>query len=90
MMSADSTWASRSGMPVSSEAMSIVAATDDSARSSPTTTSTSKRWNRPRTLETPRWRIVKPTELWAASSAQRPGARGRGMVIVVDGMVMGP
>jgi hypothetical protein len=40
------------------------------------TTSASKRVKRPRTLDTPRWRIEKPIEEWLASTAQRPGAKG--------------
>ena len=51
----------------------MVAVTDVSANEVPTTTSTSKRWKRPRTFDTPRWRIVKPTLEWFGSSAQRPG-----------------
>ena len=72
------TWASRSALPVSIEAISIVAATDVSASVAPTTTSTSNRWKRPRTLDTPRWRIAKPTEEWFGVEGPAAGGEGEG------------
>jgi hypothetical protein len=54
---------------------------------SPMTTSASKRVKRPRTLDTPRWRMLNPIEEWLVSTAQRPGAKGS--ETVVDAVVMG-
>ena len=76
MMSGDSTWASRSALAVSIDATSMVALTVVVSSVSPMTTSASKRVKRPRTLDTPRWRMVKPIEEWLVSTAQRPGAKG--------------
>ena len=57
------------------------------------TTSASKRVNRPRTLDTPRWRMENPIEEWLVSTAQRPGAKGSETLVgavVMDRIIRSP
>ena len=57
--------------------------TASSTTACPRAASTSKRRKWPRTLETPRWRMEKPTDEWLVSRAQRPAASGRVVVVVM-------
>jgi hypothetical protein len=66
--------------------MSTVAVTVVVSSVSPMTTSASKRVKRPRTFDTPRWRMLKLIEEWLVSTAQRPGANGSETVVGVEVM----
>src|SRR6266851_2191772 len=70
--SGDLRWASRLSSRVSIDAASIVATTDDCNGSSAILIVAWYEANRPRTLETIRWRATNPTVLWDGSISQVP------------------
>jgi hypothetical protein len=65
-------WSSRCSLPVSTDARSIVAATDEPSGSSLVTIVTSELVNRPRTLLIMRWRTEKAISECAGSAFQVP------------------
>ena len=79
---------SRSALLVSTELKSTSAVTELAAASVSTCTVPVKELKRPRTLDRPRWRTVKPTSLCAGSTAQVPEAMVGVVTVDMGGLLV--